>query len=281
MNQPLLPTFTQIPNIILDDWMMNLSGSAYKIVSVIARQTYGWILDKNTGRRKVSDWISYSQFSQKTGLKNEAIAKALKELEDGEYISITDSKGLQIDKSLRNGKKLYYRINNRTFPKTEEVATNLSENRNSISEETKETYTKETIYNTKVLYIGDSPLEKVDNRNTDITELITLMKTYTQHLPREQLNRYAIKRLITAKGKDRVIKALQFAMKNREDRFCPSIANFLDLEDKWMNLETYAKRAIAGTKGGVNNKHYDASEELRKRRLANQSGEGRVLSPTG
>lgn len=148
----MIPNTTQTPNFVYDLWMKELSASAYKVISVIIRQTLGWILDKKTGRRKVSDWIAYSQFKEKTGLSVQTISNALQELEKNKYILVTDAYGNELPRDQRNGKKLYYRI---TFLETREVVPNLSNFHRSTSLETRET--KETLTKVFTKVNNDSP----------------------------------------------------------------------------------------------------------------------------
>jgi hypothetical protein len=81
--------FTVFDNYILDEIMPDLSGSAWKVLTVVIRQTVGWVAkDAKTVRdRKKWDWISYSQFRKKTGIASDAtVSKALKECLAANYI---------------------------------------------------------------------------------------------------------------------------------------------------------------------------------------------------
>ena len=49
----LIPNSTQIPDVLLDHWMAELSGAEFKVLMYIARRTYGF--------KKQSDTISISQ----------------------------------------------------------------------------------------------------------------------------------------------------------------------------------------------------------------------------
>jgi hypothetical protein len=49
----LIPNTTQMPNVMLDEWMAELSGSEWKVICYIARHTYGF--------QKEADGISLSQ----------------------------------------------------------------------------------------------------------------------------------------------------------------------------------------------------------------------------
>jgi hypothetical protein len=80
--------FTKFSNDLIDYVMPTVSPNAWKILTVIWRQTEGWVVDKKTGDRKQWDEISYSQFMERTGIRSPAaVSRALKELMDLRYIS--------------------------------------------------------------------------------------------------------------------------------------------------------------------------------------------------
>jgi len=71
--------FTQIPHIVMDVILPNLSPAAQLVFLRIIRQTIGW--------QKPFDQISYSQFQWMTGYKDRsAISRALKELKEKNLI---------------------------------------------------------------------------------------------------------------------------------------------------------------------------------------------------
>jgi len=79
--------FTKFSNPLIDHVMPSVSPSAWKVLTVIIRQTVGWVEDRQTGKRKEWDQISYSQLKEKTGIGSDAtITKALRELQQGGYI---------------------------------------------------------------------------------------------------------------------------------------------------------------------------------------------------
>lgn len=83
---------TQVPNVVFDKLLTNLTFSEFKVLMVIIRQTYGWI-DQRTRRRKTRDRISHSQFIQKTGLSRRMVSKALQSLVSKGLIAVTDRTG--------------------------------------------------------------------------------------------------------------------------------------------------------------------------------------------
>ncbi|MBK7800082.1 MAG: replication protein [Saprospiraceae bacterium] len=103
---------TQVPNILLDTHLPNLTESELKILLVIIRQTNGWV-DQSTGKRKVKDRITQSQFRTKTGLSRRIISKTLKMLSSKNLINIYDRKHNLVQNSLeRRGQPiLLYSLN--------------------------------------------------------------------------------------------------------------------------------------------------------------------------
>lgn len=86
MSRVLIPNSTQIPDIILDHWMAELSGGELKALLYIARRTYGFGKD--------SDSISLTQITsgivkrdgtvldRGTGMSRSSVARSLKQLEE-------------------------------------------------------------------------------------------------------------------------------------------------------------------------------------------------------
>lgn len=66
------PNFFQCPNIIIDEYLKELSGSELKCFLFIVRKTKGW--------QKDVDAISISQFEEYTGLSNRAVIDACNSL---------------------------------------------------------------------------------------------------------------------------------------------------------------------------------------------------------
>jgi len=71
----LVPNTTQVPNVLIDEVMLKLPPSAFRVLLVIVRKTYGF--------QKLADRISFSQLQTLTGLSREGVSngvKALKQL---------------------------------------------------------------------------------------------------------------------------------------------------------------------------------------------------------
>jgi len=71
------------PNFVLDELLGTISGSEFKILSIIYRKTVGF--------DKKSDKISYSQFVNKTGLSKSTISQSIESLEKKGLINVDRS----------------------------------------------------------------------------------------------------------------------------------------------------------------------------------------------
>lgn len=108
------PNTTQVPNVILDDWMPKLKDTELRVLLVVIRQTLGWIEDKKTGKRKEKDWISRGQLMKKAGRGHTAIAKAVEELTKKRLIEALDGQGNRLETPQdrqKHGERIYYRFN--------------------------------------------------------------------------------------------------------------------------------------------------------------------------
>lgn len=183
----LQPNTTQIPNIILDEWMSELTPAEFKVIMLIARQTYGW--------HKESDRISYSQLIEKTGYGADTITVAVKALRKSGRIVVTDSEGTQLHTVEEcRGKSLYYRLDLETTRKSREVDSNYSENPSWKSRDTKETITKDLVINITKQRNAD-----IDGMEKEFSTLTGLSKAtdkkprqwyylFLQHKGREQFS---------------------------------------------------------------------------------------------
>lgn len=77
----LRPNFSQIPNVILDEWMRELDHIEFKIVMVVARKTYGWHKDR--------DKIALSQYMEMAGASKNGVKQAIVRLIARGYIRQT------------------------------------------------------------------------------------------------------------------------------------------------------------------------------------------------
>ena len=100
---------TQVPNSLFDVYLTMLKVAQLKILLVILRQTNGWI-DAKTGKRKVRDRISHSQFMLKTGLSRRIISITIQDLIELEIVRVTNSNNeeLRLPQQRKGRFYLYY-----------------------------------------------------------------------------------------------------------------------------------------------------------------------------
>ena len=109
------PNTTQIPHLIIREWLPRLKDVELRVLLIVADQTLGWIEDQATGRRKEKDWISHYQLQQKTGRSERAISSAVKVLvEKHGIIQAYNEGGFELNKAeerRKEGFRIYYRLN--------------------------------------------------------------------------------------------------------------------------------------------------------------------------
>lgn len=110
----LQPNTTQVPHIIIREWMPLLKDVELRVLLVVTDQTLGWSADDESGRRKERDWISRSQLIAKTGRAGKAVSCALSGLiEQHNIVEAVNQNGELLDtaeKRQRNYGKIYYRL---------------------------------------------------------------------------------------------------------------------------------------------------------------------------
>jgi len=111
-----IPNSTQIPNKIINGWLPKLTESELKVLIIVARQTLGWIEDKETGMRKREDWMTQKQLMKKTGLSQWGVTAAIKGLVKKDLIEVRDKEKIILEtaekrrQAGRKHKKIFYRL---------------------------------------------------------------------------------------------------------------------------------------------------------------------------
>lgn len=110
----ITPNSTQVPHLIIREWMPRLKDVEFRVLMVVCDQTLGWIEDKETGRRKEKDWIAHTQLVDKTGRADRSITRAVKILADQlGLIEVYDVEGKHLNTPQERqmcGDKLFYRL---------------------------------------------------------------------------------------------------------------------------------------------------------------------------
>ena len=68
------PNYTQVPNVIFDEWMAILSPTEFKVLLCLCRKTFGW--------HKSSDTVSKRQLMKFTGMTKNTLQSAIVSLEE-------------------------------------------------------------------------------------------------------------------------------------------------------------------------------------------------------
>ena len=107
----MIPNTTPTPNIIFNGLMREMNDTEFRIVMLVVRATLGWEADKETGMRKVEDWMSRSQLKEKTGRQSSALSKAIDKCIKEKWIEARSKNGEILDtKGKRKGKNIYFRL---------------------------------------------------------------------------------------------------------------------------------------------------------------------------
>lgn len=100
---------TPVPNVLFDQQIGTLSGSALRVYLKIIRNLWGW--RDASGNVKERDWISHSQF-EKTGLSNRSVTNGVQELLTQKLITVSDYLGNDLTDPVKRkqAKRVYYAL---------------------------------------------------------------------------------------------------------------------------------------------------------------------------
>lgn len=96
MPRSLIPNSTQVPDVIIDRWMAELSGNEFKVLLYVARRTYGFGKDADTiSLNQISRGLTKRDgtvLDRGTGASRSGVAAALKSLEERGLILRTNNR---------------------------------------------------------------------------------------------------------------------------------------------------------------------------------------------
>lgn len=101
---------------------------------------------------------------------------------------------------------------------------------------------EKSIEQTRTVTSESEKLKKEDKRNPEIQELWEYGTSLCFTDTKQNLNRFAIKRLLTKHTLPQLKSAAKFATSIKSERYAPQISSWLDLEDKYEKLKNYADR---------------------------------------
>lgn len=82
----------------------------------------------------------------------------------------------------------------------------------------------------------------LDKRNPDVQIIWDYGLKVGLGTTKQNLNRYAIKRLLKNHTVDQLLKAMEVAQEIRQEPYAPQINNWMDLEDKYLKLRDFFAR---------------------------------------
>ncbi|MGC4044717.1 MAG: replication protein [Armatimonas sp.] len=102
--------FVPVPTVYIDKIMPALTDAELRVLLIVMRQTLGWAEE---GGRKRRDWITQSQFREKTGKSRDSITRAVASLVERGLLVVEGRAGnpLFTPQSRRDNRdRLYYRL---------------------------------------------------------------------------------------------------------------------------------------------------------------------------
>jgi len=241
--EKLTPNFTQVPNVLFDEWLTRLSDVELRVLMVVIRQTFGWV-DAPTGRRKTEDWLSQSYIMEKTGRGRARISVAIKRLVDELHLlEAVNSKGKHLDAPDRksNFGKIFYRSTLRVPELSLFDAVSKKKTRRvhflgtqKVDTTKESSLTKETpILPPPPATDGKIPLTP---QGADVLKAFEVVdaknKTYYNRRP----IREACEFLLQEYGMDQVLKVISGLPMTNKMPYFPNITTPLQLKENWVRL---------------------------------------------
>jgi hypothetical protein len=254
----MIPNTTPTPNIIFNGLMRKMNDTEFRIVMLVVRATLGWIADKESGMRKVEDWISSSQLREKTGRQSGAISKAIDHCIQEGWIEARNKNGEILDtKEKRKGKNLYFRLGKSilfdTSSESEDVVvkdkkdypplrfSSPTSSENEVQPLRKANTTKETT--TKEIIQKDATEQSSENiKARGIISLFREVNPSYERLFSRKAEWAAARRMLKIHGEEslcRIIDGLRFS---NNQPYAPVITRPIELEEKWGKLMAFLSK---------------------------------------
>lgn len=240
--------YTRIANELMDAFarLPSLGSEAFQVLMLILRRTYGF-------NRKEAE-LSLNYIAKGTGLKNQAVSRALERLSTKRLI-VRDGSTIKLNKNYQDWVSTKRLDTNQTVarPPTKRLFTPPTKRLDN-----KETVNKET---SKETFVADEPVtvevstpvqgaedgDWINNPSVnpkDVAELIDIfVKAGNKTLRFGNITqRGACERLIADIGIQKALTRARYAASVQRERYAPVITTPLELEQKMQKLETYYDR---------------------------------------
>ena len=142
------PSYTPVPNVLLDKYLTELKPAELKVILVVIRQTLGWTINTTSENRKKRDWLSNRFLQNRTGMSRRAITSAIDSLTRRGIVEVTDYQGTpsSFRKTRKAKPRLYFRLNLEPVQNIHLTCANFAQELVQKLRITKETHTKEKHY---------------------------------------------------------------------------------------------------------------------------------------
>ena len=262
-----IPNTTPTPNIIFNGLMRKMNDTEFRIVMLVVRATLGWEADKETGMRKVEDWISSRQLKEKTGRHSGALSSAIDKCISEGWIEARDKNGELLDtKGKRKGKNIYFRLGKSilfvtsleseevivkdekdqvTSAKSEEVndPTSAKTANAKTANAKSEDYKRNTIQNKNIT--KREATEQSSDHQKLIADIVYAFKDVNPSYKRLfgiPPQRKAAERLLEEHGEEKLRKIIAFLPKSNGVKFAPTITTPAQLEAKLGELIAFIQK---------------------------------------
>lgn len=170
----MIPNTTPTPNELYNGEMKKMSDTELRVVLIVTRATFGWIMDEKTGMRKIEDWISHSQLIRKSGRTSRSVSTAVDNCVKNGWIETRSEQGKLLataEERKLHGGKIFYRLGKIFLDKTTTnkfsttIVNSANPHRNYFQKPSQKLRTtKETVTNT----LGD--LNYYERKNQEFRE---------------------------------------------------------------------------------------------------------------
>ena len=239
-----IPNTTPTPNELFNGEMKNMRDTELRIVLIVTRATLGWEVNKETGRRKEEDWISYYQLKSKTGRGYTALAGAIDNCIKKGWIEARDSKGnLLTKKGDRIGKKIFYRLG-RIFLDKIATSSESKEDRTTSSDSviTESVITESEAYKRNTIQKKNYTNSEQGSQINDFIDKFKEINPSYKQLFKNTTQRFALERLLKQHGEEKLGRLLEILPQINQMPYAPTITTPLKLEQKLGDLLAFINK---------------------------------------
>jgi phage replication O-like protein O len=223
--------YTAIANELLEQFSMpGMSGSELRVVLFITRKTYGY--------QKTRDRIALSQFEAGTGMNRAQAVRTLKELIEKKIV-IKDGGFYKLNKNYEEW------IVSKRIPGGIQKDTSIQKDTTASIQKDTETSIQKDTHKRKKENLQKKEGGGVNPLGAEIIKELVSVDPKNKNYYSNTTQREACDFLIAEYGLDTVLSRVHILQQTNGLPYFPTITTPLQLRDKWVQLETAAKRRHA------------------------------------